>query len=86
MKKSLLKADMLACDHLDNSVSTSPKNISGESRCSSQNKEFIFNPEEDFLPISAPEISNQNESGMISKIFTPNPAFEKSSSESTNKN
>ena len=84
-KKSIQKADQFFGENLDNSLSSSTKNLFEWSKRSSKNRELIFNPDEDLLPISPTKISNQNEPRMISKIFAPNGLLEKSSSESTNK-
>ena len=69
--KSILKAELMSCDHhLENSmISSSPKDTLEKSVLISQNRELIFNPDEDILPNSPPMAGNIAEFGTISKIF-----------------
>jgi len=60
-------------------VSSSPKNFFEVSGGSSNNREFLFNSEEEAIPNSSPQISNQNESGFISNLFAPNRVIEEKS-------
>jgi len=45
----------VTCDRLDNSLSSSPKNLFDESRFSSQNKEFYVNTDDELILNSSPE-------------------------------
>ena len=69
--KSIIKTDFFSCDHFDNSVSSSPKNLLDESRYSTNNREIIFTPDEELNFISRAENLKQNESEIVPKLFSP---------------
>jgi hypothetical protein len=69
-KKSSFKNEHLSSDHMENSSSSLQKGLFEESNILyHNNKELIFNPDEDIIPNSPPTNSNQNESEAISKIY-----------------
>ena len=46
--KNITRADIISCDHYENSVSSSPKELE-ESRISIEKREFLFSPDDDIL-------------------------------------
>ncbi|CAI2384084.1 unnamed protein product [Moneuplotes crassus] len=74
------------CINCENSLTSSPKDLSAGSGRFSNERELVLNPDEDFEHINSNhEASNHNESEMISKIFPKNSTPDKSSSDNNSK-
>jgi len=69
------KTEQISCEHFENSISLSAKNLFDESRLFSQNKESELSPDDQALPRSPPEVSQEN------KTEPPAHALVKSESE-----
>ena len=59
------KIELLSCDHFDNSLSSSPKNLFDESRYFSQNKEIEFSPDD--IVSRSPDLAYENSKNLHTK-------------------